>query len=302
MIPITIIGGYLGSGKTTLLNRLLREEHGRHLAVLVNDFGSVNIDADLVINRDGETISLANGCICCTLANGMLSTLTGLRDRAVPPEQIVIEASGIADPGKIARYANLPGFSRSGVIVVVDAEQIERQWSDRYLGDTIQRQLRSADLLVLTKTDLLSDEQTASVIAWLRRNCAEPPVVVAKSTLPVSMFLEISGVEHAWDGDRSLDETGYRRHQYSTNEPLNRAWFESMVAQLPESVLRGKGFVCFQDDPDACWVWQLVGRRWSLEPTDRPAANATRLVLIALADHPTQGDFVDWPQPTGPSR
>ena len=104
-IPVTVIGGYLGSGKTTLLNALLRGDHGRRLAVLVNDFGSINIDADLITAHGGDTISLANGCICCSLQDNLGATLYDLATRSDPPDQIVIEASGVADPGRIGHYA-----------------------------------------------------------------------------------------------------------------------------------------------------------------------------------------------------
>ncbi|RMF03443.1 MAG: GTP-binding protein, partial [Chloroflexi bacterium] len=93
-IPLTVIGGYLGAGKTTLLNHILRHNQGRRLAVIVNDFGKINIDAGLIESRDGETINLANGCVCCTLSGGLGVTLNNLLQRRPPPEHIIIEASG----------------------------------------------------------------------------------------------------------------------------------------------------------------------------------------------------------------
>ncbi|MEX0741556.1 MAG: GTP-binding protein, partial [Phycisphaeraceae bacterium] len=157
-IPLTVIGGYLGAGKTTLLNQLLRHNAGRRLAVVVNDFGSINIDAALIAQHDGETMSLANGCICCSLANGFLTVLTQLKDRPDPPEHIIVEASGVADPLKIAQYGHLPGFCLDGVIVLADAETVRRRSRDKYVGRTVIRQLRGADLLVLTKPDLVTDD------------------------------------------------------------------------------------------------------------------------------------------------
>ncbi len=107
-IPVTIIGGYLGAGKTTLLNSLLSGAHGVKLAVIVNDFGSINIDAALVANRDGETISLTNGCVCCSIGDNLALTLHDLAEQANGPEHVVIEASGVADPSKIARFGRNP--------------------------------------------------------------------------------------------------------------------------------------------------------------------------------------------------
>ena len=158
-IPLTVIGGYLGAGKTTLLNQLLRHNAGRRLAVLVNDFGSINIDAALITQHDGETMSLTNGCICCSLANGFLTALTQLKERPEPPEHIIVEASGVADPLKIGQYGHLPGFRLDGVIVLADAETVRRRARDSYVGRTVIRQLQGADVLILTKPDLVSGDR-----------------------------------------------------------------------------------------------------------------------------------------------
>src|SRR6185295_18755166 len=168
-IPLTVIGGYLGAGKTTLLNQLLRHNAGRRLAVVVNDFGSINIDAALITAHDGETMSLANGCICCTLANGFLTTLTQLKARPDPPEQIIVEASGVADTLKIGQYGHMPGFRLDGIIVLADAETVRRRSRDRYVGRTVIRQLQGADFLILTKPDLVGDADRNAVRAWLQQ-------------------------------------------------------------------------------------------------------------------------------------
>jgi hypothetical protein len=104
LVPVTIIGGYLGAGKTTLINALLAADHGRRLAVLVNDFGAVNIDVELIERHDGETISLTNGCICCSIADSLGESLDQVLALEPRPDQIVIEASGVADPAAIAGY------------------------------------------------------------------------------------------------------------------------------------------------------------------------------------------------------
>lgn len=110
-------------------------------------------------------MSLTNGCICCSLAQGFLATLTQLRERSPPPEAIVVEASGVADPRKIGQYGHLPGFRLHGVVVLVDAETVQRRSRDKYVGKTIIRQLEGADLLVLTKGDLVSDAHLQGVLA-----------------------------------------------------------------------------------------------------------------------------------------
>ena len=101
-IPVTLIAGFLGAGKTTLLNRILKGEHGLRIAVLVNDFGTVNIDSELIVGVEGETVSLSNGCICCTIRDDLLNAALAVVARPEPPEYIVIEASGVSDPYSIA--------------------------------------------------------------------------------------------------------------------------------------------------------------------------------------------------------
>ena len=189
-IPYTIIGGYLGAGKTTLLNHLLRNNEGLRLAVLVNDFGDINIDADLVVNNDGDTINLASGCICCSLADGFMQALARLRDHGDRIDHIIVEASGVSDPVKIGQYGAILNYGLDGVIVLADAEQIQEKAGDKYVGDTVLRQLQGADLLVLNKIDLVTPQQLADVRTWLAE-CA-PGVRIVEATegqIPLPILL-----------------------------------------------------------------------------------------------------------------
>jgi G3E family GTPase len=163
-----VLGGYLGAGKTTLLNHLLRHAQGRRIAVMVNDFGDIGIDADLIESTDGQVMSLAGGCICCSVGSDLVAALMALPQRVPPPDLVLIETSGVALPGSVARGARLaPGIEIDGVVVLVDAETIRIRANDRHVGDTVVQQLAEADLLVLNKIDLVDEPALAAIRHWL---------------------------------------------------------------------------------------------------------------------------------------
>lgn len=303
-IPVTVIGGYLGSGKTTLLNALLRGDHGRRLAVLVNDFGSINIDADLIIAHGGDTISLANGCICCSLQDNLGAALYGLATRPDPPDQVVIEASGVADPSRIGHYAmSLPSLYLDAVIVAVDAEGIRRQARDKYVGDIVQQQLAAADLLVLTKTDLLTSETVQKVRQWLETEALGVPVVeVVSGKVPPALILGLQSQRPVFgavpDSAHDAHDHIYANHlhdhrfvqvTYSAAGPLDRATLADAIDALPPGVVRAKGIFYLGDAPGEQVILQLAGRRLEWQRGE-PWGNArphSRLVLIgprALVD------------------
>ncbi|MGL3805454.1 CobW family GTP-binding protein [Paeniglutamicibacter sp. R2-26] len=160
---LSIIGGYLGSGKSTMVNRLLAGALPGRTAVVVNDFGSVNIDADLVAAADGDTIELSNGCICCQLGDDVSRTMAALAERE-DLEHVICEVSGVGDPGELAAWRSYPGFTPGPVVVCADATAIVRRLRDEYVADTVRRQLESAGIVVLTKTDLASPAETAGAL------------------------------------------------------------------------------------------------------------------------------------------
>ena len=173
MIPLTVIGGFLGAGKTTLLNRLLAGATGRRFAVLVNDFGALDIDGRLVAAHGGDTIALANGCVCCTIGDSLIETLVKLAETPDRFDHIVVEASGVADPARIADLAVLePRLMRDGVVVVVDAWDVRARADDRRMGDTVVRQIKAADLIVLNKVDIAED--VPATRAWLATHTPAP--------------------------------------------------------------------------------------------------------------------------------
>ena len=180
-IPVTLIGGYLGAGKTSLLNHLLTCGGGERIAVLVNDFGALGLDAALVARRDAETVTLTNGCVCCSIADDFGAALDAQVRAPVPPARIVVETSGVAEPGKSARYASgWPGVRLDAVLTVVDLEAVRAQARNRYVGGLVARQIEAADLIVANKADRVDARERHSTMEWLDRLAPDTPLVESR--------------------------------------------------------------------------------------------------------------------------
>lgn len=200
-IPVTVLGGYLGAGKTTILNRLLsrpnKDGASPRLAVLINDFGPINLDAALISSRSDSLIELSNGCICCSLAEGFAVALDTIRERAATdptsgPEHLVIETSGVALPRSVAQYAHLPGFRLDTVVIAVDLEQISDLVNDRRIGETVRTQIGSADLVLATKQDLVDGSTLADSLETIRQFTAAPTVPVSSGQIPFETVIGVS--------------------------------------------------------------------------------------------------------------
>ena len=169
-IPLTLISGYLGTGKTTLINQLLRTTK-KKIALLVNDFGDVNIDESLIESRTDSLLSIAGGCVCCSYGNELIETLESMNSSEILPDYIVLEASGIALPSKIIQTISLMNFlSFHGTVLLTDASRIQAQLNDVYISDTIRLQIQEHDLLVLNKTDLIGEEDLSNCMDVLLKN------------------------------------------------------------------------------------------------------------------------------------
>ncbi len=287
-LPFTVIGGYLGAGKTTLLNHLLTSAGGLRVAALVNDFGSVNIDVDLIRRHDGDTINLANGCMCCSLVNGFAQAIGRIRDRAGDFDHVVIEASGVADPAKIAQYGQMYELPLDGIILVVDAEQVRTQATNKYVGDTVLRQFSQADLIILNKTDLVFAEALSSLRAWLAELAPATPLIeTVRSEVPIAVLLGAHG-DCASERTRAEESRhSDHAHAYETwtlerSVPSSRQAFERFALGLGEDIYRAKGFVWLEDDPGRRYVYQQVGVRWSLEPGKGWGDDPRRTLLVVI--------------------
>jgi len=290
-IPVSVVGGFLGSGKTTLLNRLLRENDGRRLGLIVNDFGDINIDEKLIVARDEDMASLANGCICCSIGNDFLRALVSLVTRTDPPEQIIIEASGVADPLRIGAIARADKALRlQGIFVLVDVTKYPTQCADPLLADTVSAQVQAADLLVLTKSDISTMTELEAVNALLEN---EKPgalrVVSSPEDLPVSLLFDFAG---GADGVAALSHAPHDvfwTGSISNDLVCDIARLKQALA-LQVGLLRCKGFV---RTAEGAWrIVQWVAGRLDVTPlvADRaPIENS--LVYIGVGERPAGLDL-----------
>ena len=311
-LPVLLIGGYLGAGKTTLVNHLLRHAGGRRIAVLVNDFGDINIDADLIEGEanSAAVLSLAGGCLCCSFGDDLVGTLTQLTHRDPPLDQVLIELSGVALPEAVLRTARLAGGVQiAGTLVVADAAELRRQAADPYVGDTVRQQLADADWIVLNKPDRVDSATEAALMAWLPALApAATALACAVADLPAEWVM-------GWRQVRPLqglaaDATTPDTHPHTSpdtaalarlaGQPMRRPAapasdrFESLHRPLPagtdlaalgaalaapgSGVLRAKALAI---GPDGCGqLLQVAGGHWAVTPAR--VRGAGRLVLIGL--------------------
>ena len=271
-IPVTLIGGYLGAGKTSLLNHLLTHAGGERIAVLVNDFGALGLDAALVARRDAETVTLTNGCVCCSIADDFGAALDAQVRSTVPPERIVVETSGVAEPGKSARYASgWPGVQLDAVITVVDLETVRAQARDRFVGDLVVRQIESADLVVANKSDRVAPPARRSATDWLARHTRRAALLETchgrvAPAIVLGLDVPDPGGLDTHSATRGEAHPPFVRMSCRTREPFDRANLAAALDALPGTVVRFKGLVRLRDHPDRPYVLQGVRRRWSLEP------------------------------------
>ena len=284
-----MLGGYLGAGKTTLLNRLLSDNHGVRIALLINDFGAINIDADLIEKQTEQQINLTNGCVCCGLSDGFDEAIENLARARTPPDHILIEASGVADVHSLAQYGKAPGLALDSIIVVADATSVRKKANDKYVARTIVRQLQAADLLLLNKVDLIEQADLQSLSQWLGELTQGTPVVPTQfCDLPYSLLLGSGQGSSTKPAEWTKQEETHHHELYATwnfrsETRLSRLDTERMLAEFPPDLLRGKGFIL---STDGLLEWHKVGRHERLTKASvmSRAPSATTLVAIALRD------------------
>ena len=289
-IPVTLLTGYLGAGKTTLLNRILSEPHGKKFAVIVNEFGEIGIDNDLVVGADEEVFEMNNGCICCTVRGDLIRIIDGLMRRKGKFDAIIVETTGLADPAPVAQTffvdENVGKLSKlDAVITVADAKWLKDRLKD---APEAKNQIAFADVILLNKTDLVSESDLREVEARIRginpyaklhrteRANIALSEVLGRNAFDLDRILDIepqfleAGDEHDHGHDHGHGDDEHHHHDHGglkhyhdeemqslalkTDKPLSAdkffPWMQKLVAEDGPAILRCKGILSFKDDPE----------------------------------------------------
>jgi len=284
-VPTTLISGYLGAGKTTLVNSLLRQSAGRRLAVLVNDFGTLPIDADLIEAQDGNLVNISGGCICCSYGDDLTAALLEMTQSGRAIDHFLIETSGVALPKPITQTLMLlPGILVNGIVTLADAQRVRECAGDKYMGDTIHGQLAVADIVILSKVDLVPDQEAADTIGWLVGISPRAQVLSSeRGDLPAEAILgEASVDEPRSDFMRFVRHgTRYETINFESEHPADVGALADALTARALGLLRAKGFVKAPDGKLS--AVHVVGDQRTIEPAPPWVSGASRLVCIGLA-------------------
>lgn len=301
-VPVTILTGFLGAGKTTLLNHLLHAEHGLRVAVLVNDFGEINIDSQLIVGVETDrAITLSNGCICCTIRDDLRQAALQLFQRAEPPEYILIEPSGVSDPLSVAHTFTETELARyvdvDGILAVVDADQFLSLPAENVV--LAMDQIGVADLVILNKIDLTSTEGLAQVRREIRQMAPRARILeTTYGRAPVELLLGVGNydpqqllartvrevhVHTAETADHDHDHAlEYRTWSMVEERPFSFRALQKVINDLPLGIYRAKGVLYLDEAPDRRCILQVVGKRARIVVTDPWGEELPRSQIVVI--------------------
>jgi G3E family GTPase len=296
-VPVTILTGFLGAGKTTLLNRILNGDHGLRVAVLVNDFGAINIDANLVVGVESDVISLANGCVCCSIRDDLIAAVSSVLARPERPEYVLLEASGVADPvGIMVTFtdAGLRDCIRlDSMTCVMDAAQVFAAPEHMQLK---LWQIAAADMVILNKVDLVDRDRIESIKLWLDKHFHRYRLVEATHcVVPLEILLSGGRLDAAQLALQPRDHDEHtcqdtHCHQHHSDQPLSLDALREAASRLPVNIYRCKGVIHSADAPDRRAVLQVVGKRVDITLENAWGDRRPRTQVVAIGAPGTLDD------------
>ncbi len=303
-LPVTIITGFLGSGKTTLLNHILTNQQGFKTAVLVNEFGEIGIDNELIITTDDNMVELSNGCICCTINEDLIQAIYKVLERPEKVDYLVVETTGVADPLPVALSflgTELRDMTRlDSIVTMVDCANFSL---DLFNSQAALSQITYGDIIVLNKIDLVDEGDVDALEIRIREMKQGSRILrTQKSQVPLPLILSVGLFEsdkyfekadekehhdhhhhdhdHHHDHSNHLENDGFISVSFQSDQPFSIRKFQYFLDnQLPENVFRAKGILWFNESPKR-HIFHLSGKRFTIEDDDWKGQPKNQLVLI----------------------